>query len=521
MTERHLATRAGEEPGRPAATGPAAGPGRQGAPSGAARVAALARRHWLIGLLLLGGLVLRILAQLAYQPALIYVDTLKYLYGASPGADPQGYMLLLRVLVGLGGVGPVAAIQHLAGLGLGAALYTIVLRRGAPRWLAALAAAPVLLDAYQIQIEQTIMPDVWFEVLLVAGLGLLLWREAVSLRLAAAGGLVLGLSALFRQVGEVLIVPAAVYLLACGGGLRWLATRGAALAVAFALPILTYCTVSYASTGHFWLARGQTDIGRLTAAADCATLRLPATLREICPTPAEQRQGPDWLEHSGHSPLAPKQLPAGADRTQLLNQLGGAIVHQQPLRVAGSVARDSLRLFAVTRDPGRWIAPVSRWQFQTYYPTYPPWVSLGPGNTILVGLQPVLYGRFYVHPLHPRYGGPAHVIRPLAAFLRNYQLGGGYTPGPALALLTLAGLAGSLLALIRPGSSPRTRRLALGCLLFTGSAVVLLLASDFYEFSWRYQLPAVVTLPPGGLLGLAALVSRLRDRARPAAPEPG
>ena len=54
-------------------------------------------------------------------------------------------------------------------------LYVLLLRRGVSRWLAALAIAPVLLDAYQLQIEQTIMPDVWFEALIVAGLAILLW----------------------------------------------------------------------------------------------------------------------------------------------------------------------------------------------------------------------------------------------------------------------------------------------------------------------------------------------------------
>ena len=41
----------------------------------------------------------------------------------------------------------------------------------------------------------------------------------------------------------------------------------------------------------------------------------------------------------------------------------------------------------------------------------------------------------------------------------------------------------------------------------TLSAVVLLLSSDAYEFSWRYQLPAVVMLPVAGALGLTALTS--------------
>src|ERR1019366_3173944 len=49
-------------------------------------------------------------------------------------------------------------------------------RRGGTRWLAALAVAPVLLDAYQLNAEQTIMPDVLFEALLVTGIVLLLWQ---------------------------------------------------------------------------------------------------------------------------------------------------------------------------------------------------------------------------------------------------------------------------------------------------------------------------------------------------------
>ena len=36
----------------------------------------------------------------------------------------------------------------------------------------------------------------------------------------------------------------------------------------------------------------------------------------------------------------------------------------------------------------------------------------------------------------------------------------------------------------------------------------LLVSSDAFEFSWRYQLPAVVMLPLAGALGLTALVSR-------------
>ena len=105
--------------------------------------------------LLAAGLALRIAAQIAYQPALIYVDTLKYLYGASPGADPLGYTLVLRAILVFGSLSLVALAQHVLGLAVAVALYAVLLRRGTSRWLAAVAVAPVLLDAYQVQIEQT------------------------------------------------------------------------------------------------------------------------------------------------------------------------------------------------------------------------------------------------------------------------------------------------------------------------------------------------------------------------------
>jgi hypothetical protein len=110
------------------------------------------------------------------------------------------------------------------------------------------------------------------------------------------------------------------------------------------------------------------------------------------------------------------------------------------------------------------------------------------------------------------------VIRPLAGFLRSYQLDGGYTPGPFYLAATLLGLAGALSLAGRRGRRPPGRAPAFACCLFFTTAAVLLLASDITEFSWRYQLPAIVTLPPAGALGLAVILARLRRR-RGDAPE--
>ncbi len=510
MTGPHLVARGG-------VPGTGSKPAGDGAPSPArarlARLPGLLRRHWLMSLLLAAGLVLRVLATVAYQPALIYVDTLKYLYGASPGSDPLGYMYILRAILAVGNLTTVVIVQHLAGLAMGAALYAVLLRRGLNRWLAALAAAPVLLDAYQVQIEQMIMPDLWFEALVVAGLCVLLWQPAPPLRLTAAAGVLLGGSATVHQLGEVLIVPAVLYLLATAQTLRRALATAGVLIVAFLVPVVTYSGVNYAKHGHFQLARGQQYTGRVVAAADCATLTLPADVRPFCPTPHQQAFGPDWIEHSKYSPLHTAPVPAGTTRAQLTQQLISAIKTQQPERIAGAVALDSLRLFAVTRVSDPSTTPLWRWQFQTHYPVFPHWVTLRPDHTIIVGVQVKLFGKLFLKPLKPAYGGPAQVNVPIASFLRSYQLDGGYTPGPLYAVLALLGVAGSVVALIRRSSAdPRSRAAGLACLLFTLTAAVLLLAPDVYEFSWRYQLPAAFTLPPAGLLGLTALAG-LRRRA--------
>ncbi len=483
-----------------------------GAPPGTwrTRVVTTLRRHWLVSVLLACGLVLRALALAAYHPAILYVDSLKYLYGASPGSEPLAYTWLMKVVFTVGDLGTVAALQHLAGLAMAAIIYVLLLRRGVPVWLAALATAPVLLDAYQVQMEQMIMPDVWFELMIVVGMAVLLWRPAVTWPFAVAAGLVLGASGPFKQLGETLIAPGVVYLLvACGGWRRTLAMSGV-FAAGFAVPVLAYCSVNYAQNGHFWLAHQQPITGRLMAAADCATLKLPPTARLLCPTPKEQLMGPDWLEHSGQSPLFSTPLPPGVKRGRLIGELDHAIVHQQPLRVAGSIVLDSLRLFALTRSPSPGVTPISRWRFQTVYPTFPPWVTVNSAGNIIVGVQYRAFTPFHYRVLKPRFGGKAQIVRPLASLLRAYQISVGYTPGPVFALCLLLGLAASVLALVRRAGRGASRDLALAALLATAIAATLLFSPDVYEFSWRYQLPAVITLPLAGALGAMALVRRRR-----------
>jgi len=203
--------------------------------------------------------------------------------------------------------------------------------------------------------------------------------------------------------------------------------------------------------------------------------------------------GLDGLLHNPESPGVTIKVPSGSTRAKLLASFSLAVLRQQPLRVAGSVLGDAARLFALTRDGNPMITNVARWQFSTS-PAY----------------YPKMYPKWFYPKLDPAAAnGDVVAVPALAQFLRDYQLNGGYTPGPLFLAGLILGVAGSLAGMVRRRTlSPGEGRLARASLLVTLSAIVLLISSDAFEFSWRYQLPAVILLPLGGALGLAALRAR-------------
>jgi hypothetical protein len=472
----------------------------------------IVRRHWMFLLVLAGGAMLRAIAQIAYEPALLFIDSKKYIFGTDfvhtiwGSFDPLGYSLLVLrpVLLSGGNLTHVALIQHGLGMAMAVALYALMVRRGAWRWLAALAVAPVLLDAYQLNAEQTIMPDVLFETLVVAGFVLLLWQQRPGLFLVILGGLALGTSAPVRQVGEALIAPALVYVVLAAPGWRRKVVHGVALTACFALPVLGYMTYSALVMQYgFELSNMGTAYlyGRAAHAADCATLKLPAIERPLCPAPKVAAQlGVDGLVNAPESPRVlyqPVNIHLGLLENTMTMQkaMAYSVLKQQPLRVAGDIARDSVKLFALTRNTEQGDTPISRWQFQFGYPYYPPGVTWHGPNS--------------VNKVFKRTGGGGHARVHWKAdiALRYYQLHVGYTPGPAFLFGLLAGLAGIFTFRRRRDPGP-----ALACLLVTGSAVAVLLGADLYEFSWRYQLPALITLPVAAALGVTAVTRRIQTR---------
>lgn len=458
-------------------------------------------RHWGIAVLLVCGAALRVAATVAYWPGLVYIDTPRYLSHSASGVDPLGYhYLLLKPLLILDrnvpqAMAAVTVIQHLLGLALGVGIYALLVRHRAPRWLAALAAAPVLLDAYQLQFEQMIMPDLLFEALIGAAVLLLAWpaasgtRARTGLRVAGAA-LVLGLAVTVRQVGELAVIPLLVYaIVATAGGVKARARTALVALFVFAVPVLGYMTLSETVLGTGFRLSSMNDAqlyARVADAADCATLRLPADERALCPP--SPSPGVDNLANEWGTPYFTYKPPPGVKKGTEVSRFDRAVLTQQPLRVAARVAQDGAKVFALTRDTSPGDTPVDRWQFKTSYPVF------NPADSTVFGPHNLPY-------VHHR----------LAVALRWYQLHGGFTPGPLLLACVVLALAGVF--------SPRVPRpLRVGTAIAAGLALAVVGGADLYEFSWRYQLPALVTLPPAGALGALAV---LRRAARPGRDETG
>lgn len=469
----------------------------------AVRALRFLRRHWLMAVLLLGGVALRGVVELAYQPALLYIDSYRYLSNLGTffpgGINPIGYELfILGPVLLVGDLGLVVLVQHVLGLALAVAIYVLLLRLGCRRWIAALAAAPVLLDAYQLQIEHLIMSDLLFQILLLVVVILLTWWGTPGPKLALVAGVVLAVSVLVRLVGLTLVVPAAVFvLLAAGlrprdGWKRRLRSAGA-LVAGFLVILSGYGMYHLVWTGTFALggATGSVVYGRTAVVAHCAELDLTPEEQRVCPDmPVAERKliGIDHFIHYYNQKKNREKLPEDFNVAQVQGSFANKVILNQPMDVVGGVLRDFMKNFAPTRTRSPGDVPLSRWHFQVEYPLYgfPEW-------KVAEWLE--IYD-----------DGTYSVNHDLTSFLRTYQLHGGYTPGTVLGGALLIAVA----AIVGLGRARRTGLRAV-CLLVAGLGFTALFTASAMEFSWRYQLPALVLLPVAGAIGITAITGRRPD----------
>ena len=397
------------------------------------RWAAVARRHWLITAFLTVGAALRLLTMYAYRPAFEFSGdsyaylTLSRLHQPDP-MRPAGYPVLLKILGHTHRIAVVPAVQHLAGLAIGLALYALLLRRQTGRVAAALAAAPVLLDAYQLDIEHFVMAETLFLALLVGALVALLWSPTPSVAASGLAGGLLAASGLVRTLGAVLGVLALGYLVI--RRLGWL--RAAVFAVVFAAPLAGYAAWYHSYHGTYALSGGDNAwlYGRVAPIADCSRLRLSPEQLPLCsPHPPADRPGPNYYVWSDTSPRY--QLKGTAEhRNEVLGGFAHQVIRRQPLDYARMVAADVGHYFAPGRQTGYRDWPDESWRF------------------------PDAATPRYVHTSEPLLDfderHPPRVVHEWAAgLLRGYQ-SWAYTPGPLLAVLVAVALVATGLGLPRP-----------------------------------------------------------------------
>jgi len=474
--------------------------------------------------LLVVGTVLRVLTFLAYQPGLEYAqDSFSYLHDAYTGVPnvirPEGYAFFLRLVEDLTGrFSMVMALQHGFGLVIGASLYVLLFRLGAGRWLALFGAAPILLDSYQVYIEQFVLSETLFAFLGTVAAVLLLWpsKRWQAARLAAAG-VALGLATVTRTVGIALIVGTLVLLVMRRSTWRsW-----SSFAVPVALIVGGYGLWFQSAHGSFGLEqyRGYTLAARVSPFADCRGLNLPADQEIFCDyRPPSERWGADVYLWSEEAPLRRRDGVPGPVRDRSAAQFGQRIIRHQPLDYLRTVAGNFSRYFAPGDPVGRRDNSVKPLQFLTSYtdtpwhPEYPPADPYNTNWTWPDGVQNQVIPARWGFDLKEQ---EVKVNAPLARRLRQYQHVG-RTPGPLLALALLVAVAP---ALQRVG--PARRGLRTGALfLAVLGLLVLILPSAIGTLDYRYRLPTLVFLPAAGALGLALIRGRLMKRrvirARPA-----
>jgi hypothetical protein len=509
--------------------------GREGRLPQLTLAAAFARRHWLFFILLAPGIALRAVTLLAYRPALLNSD--EYLYSSEhlyPDAvHPIGYPVFLRILPLTNGLTLAPLVQHILGLGLAALVYVLLLRLGVRTWLAALAAAPVLLDAYQLGIEQYLTPETLFELLLVGGCAAILWKPSLLTLSIAVGGLLFALATLTRTIAVLALVPATLTVLF----LRVGATRVLAFALLFIVPLGAYAVWYRSIHGQFAItgSTGTFLYGRIAPLVDCDRFEAPNYERVLCPSEPVGQRLPvnELLWSSRFSPLRRIQPPTGNTRDEVAADFAKRTIVHQPGTYARALGSDVLRAFASARRraPGEYGDP--SWEFHQGFPTFFRGSVCSPEALRQVQHDLTILGKDVARrrvlgcerrkakmtrTIRAHHGQPRINSR-LIAFLRGYQRVG-YAPGPLLAACLLGGFAAAL-------GIGRARHSGLrsAAFLFAGVAAVVCLGSVVVTvFSWRYQIPQLALLPPAGALAVTALFGLREDsptesEAAPAAAE--
>ena len=294
------------------------------------RLTRLIREHRALVILIIAASVVRLMIMVAYRPALWYHgDSGSYILLAQNTLRPQatfavGYSAFLKILQPTGTLISVVAVQHLLGLLIAVAIYALLRHRGVRRWLACLAAVPILFDALQLVLEHAILVETLAVSLMVAAFMLLLWpRSPGTVASFIAGCLLIG-AWVVRPPLLPVIVAVGVYLAVRRVGWRPF--------IAFVLAAgVPYATVQVA-IGEYatpYTANYVSFYARVAGFAKCDQLTLTEAERAICPSAAVSGHEPGWYIWTEESPGFPYRMNESND--PVLKQFAIDVVRQQPL----------------------------------------------------------------------------------------------------------------------------------------------------------------------------------------------
>jgi hypothetical protein len=331
-----------------------------------------------LALVVVGGILLRVVVWLAYDPAFLNVpDTASYLNMAANDLfnDPvrtAGYPMILRLVHGVStDIDSILALQHLFGIASGILLYLTVRRVGAPVWVAVVSAAAILLSLDQVVLEHTLLSEFQFTFLLVAALycGVRALDEPRALVGAltsrhlwlVATGVLFALTAWTRGVSAPLIPLLILFFaLAIPGAIWPRVGRAALVGGSAAAVLLVYFSLNSAATGTFGLAQasGWALYARAAPFADCTQFTPPEGTEVLCQNvPPETRPGPDYYTWRAQSPARRAfGYPPAADDS--LRAFGAKAIIAQPRSYATAVGRDFLRFFFPAINDDQFLAGV-------------------------------------------------------------------------------------------------------------------------------------------------------------------
>jgi hypothetical protein len=455
------------------------------------------------------GIALRVITIVGFPPAIWFAgDSITYVNTALthvPSISRQsGYSLFLLLLEPLHSFAVVTALQHAMGLAMGVMIYALLRRHGLPRWGSALATAPVLLDAYEIQLEQEMLPDVLFAFLVVAAVTLLCWwkSEDRPLWAAPAATAMLGYAAVCWPVGMPLLIIAVVVLIIKRAGWKAVTAAVAAGVVPLALYLAWYDRAHdriafNTSSGVFLWARTMTF-------ADCAVIKPPPAERPLCPDqPLGHRMSASlwiWNKHSPILNVSPSKFTT--ETNTLAGNFARRAILAQPLDYAHAVLDSFALTFTWDRPPHPNRGMSRRYQFGL---AWRDWDHNTPRAAQIVLVQREYTGGHLAR---------TRMVHPWSTIMIAYQKVM-YLRGTMVGILLLLGLGAVVRSWLAGGYRRRGDFGGPALLPFLTGLAIVLVPPITADFSLRYVVPAVPAIT------LAAAYLFLRPRPAEEAGQPG